>query len=234
MTQYHPIEKEIIEKAHFVPEKKYRKRQDYLAAVFVATTKMQDSEWQGLSESAFAWTNQVAEIWKHNKENPKSKQPIPDFNGENNAETTNPEAETTEHSVSGSGIQYCDDKSEHDSTEVVAGSEASATDTGDLGDTDQTKKAPPAPKKRGPKTKVKANPKKDKQVVRSVNQWGVTKGTKSDRACQMAARPEGTTQKEIALALGQTHYNLFNRIERRKGPGLVKVDGTRIWLLPKT
>lgn len=218
--QYPTIEQEIVAKAHFVPEKKYRKRQDYLAAIFVATTKMPEDEWNALSDSAYEWTKQVAAVYKFNKDKPPSEhQLIPDFSGE-----TDEGDHDGEESLDG------DHESIPNGSTVLEGSEASHEDAGSVGDTDQAKAKTPKTKKAA-KVKAAKPPKKDKTPSRGMNEWGVVKGTKSDQACQMAARPEGTTQKEISEALGQTHYNLFNRLQRRGVP--VKVDGTRIWLLPK-
>lgn len=227
MTQYQFSQHEFVEKTGFIPEKKYRKRQDYLKAALVHVTRMPEDAWQQLPEAIYEWSKAAAKVNIHNKEHPDNQQLIPDFNeDEHNAEAA------SDHS--GQEVDDNSDTSVTEGGEVVEGQEASTEDTGGVGQTDQTPAK--APKKQRATKKVKAaKPKKEKGPARGLNPWGVQIGTKSHDACMMAARPEGTTQKEISEALGQTHYNLFNRIERKLGQGAVKYDEAshRIWLVPR-
>lgn len=48
----------------------------------------------------------------------------------------------------------------------------------------------------------------------SLNKWGVVKGTKADKVCQLISRPEGATMKEIVKAVGTFQYNTVNRLHR--------------------
>ena len=71
------IEQELIDAVQFVPEKKYRKRQDYLGALIRAISDdLPDSEYDKLSDEATDWCEAAVSAYKEARE-------LPDYpNGE--------------------------------------------------------------------------------------------------------------------------------------------------------
>jgi hypothetical protein len=70
----HQIEQEIIDKTGFTPERDYRDRQDYLAAILKATFVIPDDEFDLVSNEMRDWCNEAAVAFK-------AKKIIPDFDG---------------------------------------------------------------------------------------------------------------------------------------------------------
>ena len=63
MTEFSPIEQELLEVTALKP-KKNEDRQKYLTRLMLAVTKLPDPEWEGLSKDAQEWTNGGAEAHK--------------------------------------------------------------------------------------------------------------------------------------------------------------------------
>src|SRR5258708_3691996 len=59
-----PIEQELVSVAQFVPEKRYRKRQDYLAALMRAVCDLPDPMFDELSDEAADWSCQAVDAFK--------------------------------------------------------------------------------------------------------------------------------------------------------------------------
>jgi hypothetical protein len=213
------IEQEMLEATNFVPEKNYRKRQDYLGALLRAVCDLSDPDFEKLSDEAAQWSSDAVAAHKAGEE-------LPDFeNGEDhksevhsNNQTDDPEELEAESGNTG-GIQ------EHNE--------------------EQDAEPKPAPKKRGrkPGSKGKAkvakvakapkapSEKKGRVPPRGENQWGIANGTKSDLVCRMLAQEGGTTMKDVVQATGHAHYNLVHRLQRH-GHKIVK-DGLNIRLISK-
>lgn len=211
------IEQELLDATNFVPEKKYRKRQDYLAALMREVCNLNDEDFNELTDPAAEWSSNAVNAFKAGDE-------LPDFA---NGAAHDPESVVVEG----------DEGSE---TDAVA---ASVSDE-DTGDGEQTaekkeKKKPGRPKGKGKAkvAKAKKEPKEPKApkepkgrvVPRGNNEWGVANTTKSDLVCRMLAQEGGTTMKEIIEATGHAHYNLVNRLARH-GYTIVK-DGLNIRLV---
>src|SRR5258706_8041991 len=194
----------------FVPEKKYRKRMDYLGALIRAISDdLTDSEYDKLSDEATDWCEAAVSAYKEARE-------LPDFpNGEAH-ETSTPEhmaAEPDELSVA-------EDDEQHGSNETEQ------TET-------KEKKKRGRPPGKG-KTKVakdakEPKEKKGRQPPRGSIKWGVANSTKSDLVCKMLAQEGGTTMKDIIQATGHAHYNLVNRLARH-GHTIIK-DGLNLRLI---
>src|SRR5882672_1313732 len=87
------IEQELIDATQFVPEKKYRKRQDYLGALLRAVSDLPDPDYDKLSDEATDWCDTAVSAYKAARE-------LPDFpNGEDHATTSEDTTEQTEDSV---------------------------------------------------------------------------------------------------------------------------------------
>jgi hypothetical protein len=214
------IEQEMIEITNFVPEKKYRKRQDYLAALLRAVCDLSDEDFDKLSDEAAEWSIKAVDAHKA---------------GEALPDPENDEEHESEHEQRNVG--------DHEVVHTSGESEISPDNAGSDNEGNETEtKEKPAPKKRGrPKgsvskakgkaAKAKKEPRGRKGRVspRGNNQWGVTNSTKSDLVCRMLAQEGGTTMKDIMEATGHAHYNLVNRL-RRHGHTIIK-DGLNIRLV---
>ncbi len=209
------IEQELIDAVQFVPEKKYRKRQDYLGALIRAISDdLPDSEYDKLSDEATDWCEAAVSAYKEARE-------LPDFpNGKGHNES----AQTTL------------DQDEGSEADLVAAS----TSNEDAGDGEQETEIKEKKKRGRPpgkgKTKVakaakEPKEKKGRQPSRGSNKWGVANSTKSDTVCRMLAQEGGTTMKDIIQATGHAHYNLVNRLQRH-GHTIVK-DGLNLKLIAK-
>jgi len=212
------IEQELIDATQFVPEKKYRKRQDYLGALLRAVSDLPDPDYDKLSDEATDWCDTAVSAYKAARE-------LPDFpNGEDHDDVSSIQHEAEEHS-----------------SEVDEITEASSNERDEVHD--ETLKVPAEKKKRGRppgkgkgKTKVakaakEPKEKKGRQPSRGSNKWGVANSTKSDMVCRMLAQEGGTTMKDIIQATGHAHYNLVNRLSRH-GHTIVK-DGLNLKLIAK-
>jgi hypothetical protein len=72
MKEMSEIEKNIIEVTGFKPSRIYKNRQDYLAALLLAITDLDEEELGALNDDAFDWANLAAGARKH-------KEVIPEF-----------------------------------------------------------------------------------------------------------------------------------------------------------
>jgi hypothetical protein len=69
------VEQELVRESNFNSEKQYKNRQDYLAALLMATAdNISDSDFERLSNEAMDWCNNAAKARKDRKS-------IPDFEG---------------------------------------------------------------------------------------------------------------------------------------------------------
>jgi hypothetical protein len=72
----HEVEQELIDVSGFVPERDYKDRQDYLAALVVHVAMNVDEDGlEGLTDAAYDWAKAASKARKANKQ-------IKDFNGE--------------------------------------------------------------------------------------------------------------------------------------------------------
>ncbi len=217
------IEQELIDATQFVPEKKYRKRQDYLGALLRAVSDLPDSEYDKLTDEATDWCDEAVSAYKAAKE-------LPDFaNGEDHDSSE-------DHAAQPGGMG---DYQDHD----TVSSSPSQGSLDDEGEADEGTETPKEKKKRGrppgkgkgkvvkAKTPKEPKEKKGRQPPRGSNKWGVANSTKSDTVCRMLAQEGGTTMKDIIQATGHAHYNLVNRLQRH-GHTIIK-DGLNLRLIVK-
>ncbi|SRR5258706_2614143 len=210
------IEQELIDAVQFVPEKKYRKRQDYLGALIRAISDdLPDSEYDKLSDEATDWCEAAVSAYKEARE-------LPDFP---NGEMHEHDAIHEDHATVGDEPNDAQEAAESDG------------DTGGIAKDDKAEAKEKKKRGRPPgkgKTKVakaakEPKEKKGRQPPRGSNKWGVANSTKSDTVCRMLAQEGGTTMKDIIQATGHAHYNLVNRLARH-GHMIVK-DGLNLRLI---
>jgi hypothetical protein len=241
------VEKELIDATQFVPEKRYRKRQDYLAALMRAVCDLPDPDFDKLSDEAADWGCRAVDAFRAGAE-------LPDFDNtvksdheevnerivvhkdeviyERGEDGIEAESTTEEDLIEDAGQEEV--KAEPHETESVEGEVGE-----EVAPEQPAKKKPGRPKGKAKTKEVKAKAVKEKEIkpkkdsapkVRQmgVNKWGVLKGSKSDTVCQMLARDEGATMEEIRDVTGHYHYNLCNRLKRH-GFNISK-NGLRIYL----
>ena len=217
------IEQELLDATGFVPEKKYKRRQDYLGALLRAVSELADEDYDKLTDEAAAWCDSA--VLAH-----KASKALPDF--ENGA---------TEHFESEHQTSSGEDE---DSEADTVASASSYEDEGSSIEDDEKKEKKKRGRPKGSKAKVKTKDKdkvvkakkeprekKGKIASRGNNDWGVGNGTKSDLVCRMLAQEGGTTMRDIVQATGQAHYNLVHRLQRH-GHTVVK-DGLNLRLFHK-
>lgn len=214
------IEQELLDATNFIPEKKYRKRQDYLGALLRAVSELADEDYDKLSDEAAEWCDAAVTAHKANKT-------LPDFeNGEDHDPETEPEGHSTQYELASESAEESEglpDEQGEDSTEPEK--------------KEKKKRGRPKGSKgkvaKAKVVKIKKEPgeKKGRIPSRGFNEWGVANGTKSDLVCRMLAQEGGTTMNEIVQATGQAHYNLVHRLARY-GHTVVK-DGLNLRLFHK-
>lgn len=222
------VEQIIINATNFVPEKNYRKRNDYLGALLRAVTSLSDPVYDKLVQEhpeVGDWADSAADIYRNNKDH-GTNLPLPDFaNGNGVIHAGDETGSNVVHEY-----QHDPEQGDNETNEEHEEQEGRAAIQGQVVETDQGKKEP---KKRNQKVKTKvAKPKKEaktKTPARDINRWGVAAPSKSDTVCRMLAQEGGTTQKDIKEATGQTHYNLCARLLRH-GHQIIK-NGTNLRLI---
>ena len=206
------IEQELIEATHFTPEKKYRKRQDYLGALLRAVCEdLTDEDFDKLSEEAADWTNDAVAAHKQDE-------PLPDFvNGEDHephsieaeeasvADAAQHETDEDDEKGLGSTKHETQEKEKYEGPNYLPKKPKKGRPKG------STNKAKVAKEAKEPKVKKKTGPKRE---ARGLNPWGVANGTKSDHVCRMLAQEGGTTMRDISEYAGAPMYNLIGRLAR--------------------
>jgi len=243
----HPIEQELIDSTGFVPEKRYRKRQDYLAALLRVTCELPDTEFDRLSDGAAEWSYQAADAHQAGDQLPdfvpKANGAVPEAIGPHlpevitDALTPHHTDALTPHHID--DVEYedlSDGEQQESSTELVT----QESEDAEFEEVPVVEK-PKAKRGRKPGTKVakkvkeievkakkpERKPKQNGQPKseRVESQWGVISGTVSEVVCQLMARPEGTTMNEIMETTGHYRYNVVNRL-RRLGWHITKEGST--------
>lgn len=209
------IENELLEATGFVPEKRYRKRQDYLGALLKAVCDLHDSDFNKLSDPAAEWSYQAGDAYRDKTE-------LPDFE-----DLQTDQALSVESVDDGQHVVPPTSPFEEDSHESLNGHADPEVDEGES--TVKTQEVEPKPKsKRGrkPGTKVAKSDKevkvKSKTRARKVgiesskekSEFGTLKGSVSEVVCQLMARDQGTTMNEIREVTGHYRYNVVNRLRR--------------------
>lgn len=242
----HPIEKELLEATGFMPEKRYRKREEYLAALLRAACDLPDSDFEKLSDEAAEWAYQASDAYQ-------IKEPIPDFlvqspvngsaHGHDAAQSedleTAPDPQTVESMLH---TQQHEDAAYEDLSEeaVTSSDQIAAVEVQEVEEKPKAKRGRKsgtkvAKKAKEPKeVKVKAKEPKEPKPPRpnalqpTNGPYEVARGTVSEMVCNLMAREQGTTMREIMEVTGHYRYNVVNRL-RRLGWHITK-DGTTLKL----
>lgn len=230
-----PIEKELVEATGFVPEKRYRKRQDFLGSLMRAVCDLSDQKFDELSDEAADWSCRAVDAFKAGSE-------LPDFSETKEVEDSSSDEDINETVTSmppdndtsdeGGDRSAVEDQPSVEAVTADAPAEVQKKKPGRPKKKDaKDQKEPKTPKPRKAKTAQSSENQAPKVRHSGVNKWGVLIGSKSDIVCQMLSREEGATMEEIKIATGQYHYNLCNRL-RRHGFNVEK-NGLRIRLSDK-
>jgi len=192
-NQVHAVEQELLSITNFVPEKKYRKRQSYLAAIMRAVDALKDDDFERLSDEAVAWVDSAVHAFKAGSD-------IPDWGATN-------------------GNGHAHEDGHEDGMLATAPPQDLSSEVSHSEKPKRGRKAKAAPAE-GEEVEVKVKaPRKFK--AQALNRWGVAVGTKAAVVCDLISRPGGATMAEIKEATGQTQYNCINRLQR-KGHKIVK------------
>ena len=193
------IEQDILKITEFKAKRKYRSRQDYLAALARSVDKLADEEFDSLEEDSAEWANDAnAAI--------KAKDEIDDF------PDLDQEDETEEDP-------------EEDPEEEGEEEEPEEEEAPKRGRRRAAKGKDPKPKAAKGKDKKakkdKAAPRERKEPT-EVNRYGVRINTKVAEAIDMFE--EGTTMKEVRETTGGNRYHILKRLES-EGHQVEYLDG---------
>jgi hypothetical protein len=205
----HAIERELIKVTGYKAQRKFSDRQDYLKSILNAINKLDNDDFDNLSDEAAIWANNAVEA--HN-----GKQELPDFD-----ETDVDEEEAIEEaSAEAAGLTepVDDDESEDDESEDEIDPETGEV----LEDEPEEEVEPEKPAKKKPKqldlplVKEKAaKPVKKAPTITPfahdavLDKWGAIEGSKNSMA--LAIFEKGATAKEVKEKLGGTYYNILGR-----------------------
>jgi len=224
----HEVEKELIKATGYKPLRKFSDRQDYLKSILNAVSKLEDADFEHLSDEAATWANAAVEA--HNAKDVD----LPDFD-----EVGDPEEEIEEVEVeAGAVIEHDpgpDDEAEgQPEDELPHDDELHEDDDEDEPEVKPTKAKKAAPKKPEQKepTLRKVAPvtkthKDDPEV--ELDKWGAMAGSKNSRALAMFEK--GATTKEVKDTIGGTYYNVLKKMAQNghkveKEGSLIKLTHT--------
>jgi hypothetical protein len=214
----HAIEREIIEVTEIKLRKKFDNRQDYLGSLLEAANKLDDDDFESLTQEAADWYNAAVQAFNVKKD-------IPDFDETSGGPEDDEEAEE-EADEEAEGDEADSDDDEVEAAEDAAPEENAEEAADDSGD-EPKPVAPKAPAKKVAKAKEKAPPKKtitkatpkaapkkaakpadDEEVV--LDKWGCMEGSKNSQALAMFEK--GATAAEVKDAIGGTYYNVLKKM----------------------
>lgn len=235
----HAIERELIKVTGYKARTKFDDRQDYLSSILNAVSKLDDDDFDNLSDEAAEWANAAVEA-----KNSKNSE-LPDFDevGAAAEEASDDDADSEadeEADDSGDGDE-ADDASDDDtdSDDDDDDSEADEADdeeddpsddnpeSDDDEDEDEPEEKPAkkaVPKKAAkpdpaPKLKPPPKPRKEKPKERKphhtdedvvLDKWGCMEGSKNSQALNLFEK--GATAAEVKEKLGGTYYNIMKKM----------------------
>lgn len=209
MSEISVVEKELLRVTGFKPEKKYRKRQPYLAALLQAVDGIDDDAYNNLTDEAIEWIEEAAPAFKNGTE-------IPDFDFKNHSKPSEVDeiSEVTDSQEENNDDREFVDLTDKDYEGDWSFFEAEPNGSASNGkaELDESKEIKQKVKKS--KTTTKEHSDKINKAPRGKNKWGVALGTKGAIVCELIHRPEGATMKEIEEVTGATRYNLINKLKR--------------------
>lgn len=205
----HTVERELIKAAGYKAQRKFTDRQDYLKSIINAVSKLEEDDFNVLSDAAADWANDAVEAIN-------AKDEIPDFD-EKVAAAEDDEAEKTAVADSGDTEDGADDDEKDDDTSDDDDEPDDDVDNVQAVDEKPEKKPAKKAKKAAKPVKEAAEKKPGKgkrppqfdqgDVV--LDKWGAMDGSKNSQALAMFEK--GATSKEVKDELGGTYYNILKK-----------------------
>jgi hypothetical protein len=232
----HDIEKELIKITGYKARKKFANRQEYLRSILNDVSKLDNDQFDELTDEAAVWTNKAVEAL-----NARPEEEIPDFDeieavddseDDNDQDHDDPEVEEDSETEGEADDDPDEEDADEDDAEAQDEDEEVVTDDSDEEDEPAPKKAKnKVPPKKSTLKKIKQSHKRaprtspnDPDVV--LDKWGCMEGSKNARALAMFEK--GATTREVKDAIGGTYYNILKKAEQQ-GHRLEK-DGSIIKL----
>lgn len=221
------VESELIRATSFKPRKKYADRQEYLKSVINAVAKLDDDDFENLSDEAAAWCNAAIEVINTTKNGD-----VPDFDEINGADmSAEDDAEDADDEADEAEDEDTEDDGDEDDTDPED-DEGESGDDEDEPEPDEDEEVEPEPKesasknmssfkkRKGPsvrskpeKAAIKASAPKEKKAGPTrdvmVDKWGCLPGSKNGEALAMFEK--GATTSEVKNTIGGTFYNILKR-----------------------
>ncbi len=184
----HTIERELIKITGYQAKRKFSDRQDYLKSILNAVAKLEDEDFNDLTDETAAWANAAVEA--HNTKNCD----IPDF------DEIGDTAELDDDDDEGTSDEPEVSASKPDEEEPVVEDEPEEKVT-----------AKPASKKAKKPAPIKTiTTKAEDRDVAILDKWGAISGSKNSQA--LALFEKGATSKEVKEELGGTYYNILKKM----------------------
>jgi len=231
MSEVSVIEQELLDATKY-KGKKGASRENYLAGLVQAVEKMDEDDFDNLSDAAAVWYNDAVAAMN-------DKDPPPEF--ADASEEADDESSDEDEDASADGDDDTDADGAADDEEAEDSGAAADDDEDEEGvDSDEeeappkkakTKVVKPAKKDSEPSAYAKAKANKPKtdasryaHITGEKDRFGVVKGTKTSEAVAMFARPQGATAAQIMEALGGRFYNI-TRTLAANGHHVEKMEG---------
>ncbi len=222
------VEKELLAAAEFKPRKKYTNRQEYLRAVVNAISKLDDDDFEALSDDAAEWCNSAIEVLNTTKNGD-----IPDFDevqaSEDDTPEDEPETEDDEQAEDEPEDEDADDEEEGDPEDDEGEADDEPSEDDEPEDEPEEELAPKkgkskaeqiAPRKgksvrskEGKAAIAATKPKTPANMDVELDKWGCMKGSKNSQA--LAMFEAGATTAEVKAKVGGTYYNILKKAVER-------------------
>lgn len=226
MSEVSVIEQELLDATKY-KGKKGASREDYLAGLVKAVEKLDEDDFDSLSDTAADWYNSAVEAM-NDKEPPPE---FPDVEADDDADV---EADDSEADGNTGGDPDDETDDADDSSEGDLDDDEDE-DTDAAGEDEAEEEAPPPKKARGrspkdtekkdsPKPKIKPEPERYAKITGEKDRFGIVKGTKTSDAVAMYCRPQGATAAQIMEKLNGRYYNVTRRLAA-EGHHVEKLEG---------
>ena len=214
MSEVSVIEQELLDATKY-KGKKGASREDYLAGLVKAVEKLDEDDFDGISQSAADWYNGSVEAM--NDKDP----PLEFPDAEADDDESDVEADDAEADADSDDGDDADGEGSEADAEAADAKEGSTDE-----DESEDEEAPPPKKAKAKANKVKAGKKADPEkpakpkidpsryahLTGEKDRFGVVKGTKTSDAVALYARPQGATAAQIMEKLGGRFYNITRRL----------------------
>lgn len=210
----HAVERELIKVTGYKAQRKFSDRQDYLKSILNAVSKLENDDFDGLTDAAASWTNAAVESTNSRVDDIPDFDEVPVTDAEGNPsedssadDTTDPPNEPEDDEPSD------DDESDEEDEPLQAAEDTDEAEAEVVPDKKPAKKLAKA--KKEVKKEVKApgpaaKPKFEYEHEVEMDRWGCMIGSKASYAAAMFER--GATMKEVTTEIVGTYYNLLKKL----------------------